>query len=462
MRALAEAEYSKRLVLLRAVVDEAAGRGHPDARAVADAFSVLAELQRYAPRAVRDAVAHPAIGPWALGVLDDLVRAVHRAEPGRLAAVAAVAAINGRVPLSIPVPVADERVILPSLGAAMLPGAPPGGTAVVTTGPRGSAVTAYGQVVRIPGDPHTDDGPWRGMRRVTIGTIGTNDANDAGGDAGSRDGTTSGYGTGGHGIGGWYCADGGHGTGAADGGDGAVTFLVDDLDPSRLPSGPPLAPRLSAGRLAGWRAVTGLGWRLLTGIHREAAAEVAAGVRVLVPLRTPPGGTASATSASGFGCVALSRPHGPLALAEALAHEVQHVKLAGLNTMFPLVTEPDGERFYAPWRADPRPAGALLQGAYAHLGVAGFWRRQWHAETGRATTLHAQTEFARWREAAWQATDVLLDSGRLTGQGERLAAGMLTALDAMRREAVPPEAARRAARLAEEHRARSAGREVSR
>jgi hypothetical protein len=36
----------------------------------------------------------------------------------------------------------------------------------------------------------------------------------------------------------------------------------------------------------------------------------------------------------------------------------------------------DGQRYYAPWRADPRLASGLLQGTYAFLGVSGFWRCQ--------------------------------------------------------------------------------------
>jgi hypothetical protein len=34
----------------------------------------------------------------------------------------------------------------------------------------------------------------------------------------------------------------------------------------------------------------------------------------------------------------------------------------------------DGHRYYVPWRDDPRPISGLLQGAYAYLGVTGFWR----------------------------------------------------------------------------------------
>ena len=48
--------------------------------------------------------------------------------------------------------------------------------------------------------------------------------------------------------------------------------------------------------------------------------------------------------------------------------------------MIPLM-KPCNERVYAPWRPEPRPVVGLLQGVYAHLGIARFWGAQWHVET---------------------------------------------------------------------------------
>ena len=64
--------------------------------------------------------------------------------------------------------------------------------------------------------------------------------------------------------------------------------------------------------------------------------------------------------------------------------------------MVPLV-ESGGEKVYAPWRQDPRPASGLLQGVYAHLGIVRFWQAQRHAETDPDDILRAQVHFARWR-----------------------------------------------------------------
>ncbi|WP_214411929.1 HEXXH motif domain-containing protein [Sphaerisporangium fuscum] len=412
-RLLTAAEYSKRLVLLRAVMERAPAERagvSGGAGAVRQAYDLLVALQRTTPAAVRHVIGHPAVGVWALHTL----RGPRDAStgPGRLAALAAGAAVLARVPISLTVTVerlAPGRcgVMLPSLGFAALPGTRAGDPAVVRVGPSGAAVEAAGHLVPIPPDPFAEDGAWLGLRRLSAGT-----------------------------------------------GPHAVRFLVDDVDPFRFPLVRRCAPRLPAGELSRWQAVVECGRRLLAGVHPEVAAEVSAGVGVLVPLLGAPGEVTSATSPEGFGCVALSRPSDARALTQTLAHEVQHGKLTALGTLFPLVAEPDGERFYAPWREDPRPVGGLLQGAYAHLGLALFWERQRHAETQRTARLHAQTEFARWRDATASVVRVLLTGRRLTPLGERFATGMLATLDALRAAPVSPRAARRAAHLLADHRTR--------
>ena len=76
-------------------------------------------------------------------------------------------------------------------------------------------------------------------------------------------------------------------------------------------------------------------------------------------------------------------------MAETLVHEFQHVKLCGLLDMVPLAAS-GAEKVYAPWRQDPRPAGGLLQGIYAHLGIVRFWQSQRQAETDPDGILRAQ------------------------------------------------------------------------
>ena len=85
------------------------------------------------------------------------------------------------------------------------------------------------------------------------------------------------------------------------------------------------------------------------------------------------------------------------------------------------LAEPGEQKVYAPWRQDPRPAGGLLQGIYAHLGIARFWQAQQHAETDRDGILRAQVLFARWGRAVGQAVQTLLPTGGLAPDGIRFA-----------------------------------------
>ena len=124
----------------------------------------------------------------------------------------------------------------------------------------------------------------------------------------------------------------------------------------------------------------------------------------------------SATSPAAYGAIATSWPPDQVTLAETLVHEFQHVKLCGLLDMVPLAASGE-QRVYAPWRQDPRPAGGLLQGVYAHLGIVRFWQAQQHAEADPDGLLRAQVHFARWRTGprpgrADAAGDGLPDPGR--------------------------------------------------
>ena len=97
-----------------------------------------------------------------------------------------------------------------------------------------------------------------------------------------------------------------------------------------------------------------------------------------------PGQEISATARQAFGAIAAALPASGADLARLIIHEFQHVKLGALIDMFDLYDRTDQRLFYAPWREDPRPVGALLQGTYAHLGVTDYWRSYRHLVTGYA------------------------------------------------------------------------------
>lgn len=227
-----------------------------------------------------------------------------------------------------------------------------------------------------------------------------------------------------------------------------IDLVVDDLDPHRWPGPTVIDGRLGPDELRLWQACLHSAWEILSKHHWTIAAEVGAMTAVLTPIRAADGGRDSATSRDTFGTVALSTPPDGRWLASTFAHEIQHAKLNAILDVVDL-TLPDDRRYYAPWRGDPRPLSGLLHGVYAHVGLAGFWRRQREFEDD----LRPHIEFARWRAAAVEVTGTILGSGRLTSAGERFVTLLSRTLTAWTLEPVPQAALEVAEHEAAEHRA---------
>jgi HEXXH motif-containing protein len=402
---LADVEYSKRLVLLRGVVERAAASGHPAAADAARGFQLLSALQEEAPAAVDDVLRYPSTGAWAQRTVRGLMTGSAGSPgptPGRLEALAAAAAVRAGVRRTVEVTVEDGALSLPSLGAAAVS---PGRATLRVSGTGTEITAADGRTVNIPTDPHGDAPGWHGLRRLTTRAEGR-----------------------------------------------TLDLLIDDLDPYRMPTMSNVADRLDANEVRRWTTALAPAWEALVRHHRVVADEIGAGLRVLTPLSPPDDGQVSATAPDTIGCAAMSTPPSARSMAVTLAHEIQHGKLAVLLELVDLTLPDDGSRYYAPWRDDPRPVSGLLQGAYAYLGVTGFWRRQRAHETGEAAA-DAHTEFARWRTAVHLVVRTLLTSGGLTREGTTFVSGIYRTLQSWDDEPVPATAAAQARRDEERHRA---------
>ncbi|MBA9004383.1 HEXXH motif domain-containing protein [Thermomonospora cellulosilytica] len=403
---LATGQANKRVVALAAVVSAAAESGHPEAAQAQRSLTLLKEIEQTHRAEARSVLLYPSVGIWSLRALRSLAGKVSPTEavrPGAgLAALAAAAAVKAGHRCTVEVPVRDGAVVLPSLGRALVRGR----SALVRSGPDGAVVTAGDTTVRIPDDPHKDGEGWESLRRL--------DAESSG-----------------------------------------IRFqvLLDDIDPDRWFGAEPLCERLGPEEVEHWRDMLGGAWRILTTRHPVTAEEIAACVTSLTPLHATRGLHTSGTPTHAFGTVGLSTPPDPTWLAATLAHEVQHTKLTALLDVLPLIRPDDDSRYYAPWREDPRPVHGLLHGVYAHLGLAAFWRRERHEESGERA-LHAHSEFARWRGATELAARTLAGSGRLTAAGQEFVARVRGTLRPWLTEPVPPAALDRARRDAERHLAR--------
>jgi HEXXH motif-containing protein len=395
MDLLRRAHRSRTLLLIHAL-----GRTVP-LRQKADldpAYTLLSIVDDKAPAVVTELLAAAPVGVWARGCVEDL-RAGGRPDLGYLAQVAAAAAIRAGFPATIRVGLHEGAATIPTLGTVRLdPGAETAEISVRADPVRATACAGGDPVVLADPDP-----AWSPMPRLAAGTA-----------------------------------------------DNPAGTILDDADPAHRYPGMTRPGRLSGAEVARWAAVFADGWDAVTA-HPSYAAGLASGLRSIVPVVPPAGVHLSASAPENYGIAALSYIDDPAALAVSLIHEFQHAKLAVLIDAVPLYRSGRDERFYAPWREDPRPVGALLQGTYAFLAVADIWRVRRARPALRA---EAQEAFALWRSRVTEATQTLRDSGLLTAAGERFVAGMAATVAGWAAEPVPAWADARAARIRVAHRRR--------
>jgi hypothetical protein len=103
-----------------------------------------------------------------------------------------------------------------------------------------------------------------------------------------------------------------------------------------------------------------------------------------------------------------------------------------------LTTEGSGTLYYAPWRDDPRPLGGLLQGVYAFLGIASFWRRRHQSVSGADAAL-AAFEYGHARGQTNEALRLVRSAGELTDDGCKFVDGLLARAAPWLSEPLPPE-----------------------
>ncbi|MGC0422898.1 HEXXH motif domain-containing protein [Embleya sp. AB8] len=390
--ALARAQESRRLLQVYAVVATARER-LPGARTahLTEALDLLAHLQRTAPDAARTVLTHPYTGAWAMrGLLRLRAPEFDPAAPdldqllGHLGSIAAAAALRADPEHGTP-----GRVELYTVGGwAHLP--------------------TLGRV-RVAADPG----------RIAL----TGRQWSVGGRLISRRQFNR------------RCSASAAGLSA--------TLSIEDLDPYRDVHRWQPTERLTAHQVSLLQRNFAFAWDQLAHSHRAYAAALPAALSTLVPVAAGPGVSLSSSSRHAFGGLALTPEVGPTTLAVTLVHEFQHNKLGAIQDITKLSAR-SAARYRAPWRLDPRPVGALLQGAYAHLGIADFWRARRHVVEGEEQD-RAQAEFAVHRAHVGEAIRTLRGSGELTPDGERIVAGMAATAEPWWAEDVPADAARRAA-----------------
>ncbi|MET0135305.1 MAG: HEXXH motif domain-containing protein [Kibdelosporangium sp.] len=377
VRQLRRVERDRRLLLIRALLDRVT-------EAPPGAWELLARVEQAAPEVLELVLAHPYTGSWA-GYATRLESPGWR-DAGYVHALAAAAAIRAGIDFRIPIPVRDGYSILPTLGVIRLPR----GESMADVHAEAGTIDVHSGLseIRLPRDLTTGTAQWWGVRRIQAG--------------------------------GWR-------------------LRLDDLDPYRGTREPLPPQRLTEPEAVLWHRLISDAWDLIRDRLPDFAEALRAGFQSVTPLPFEFFRTPSASSSDAFGSAILGRPGDAPTLAAMIVHEFQHNRLAVLAQLAPLWEEDPRERFYAPWRDDPRPIGGFVQGLYAFFGVAAFWR-----ETDRF-------EFAYHRLVTWRALTALRGDPGLTAAGRRFVAGIAGVLGPWQDEPVAAQELASARLAADDH-----------
>lgn len=232
---------------------------------------------------------------------------------------------------------------------------------------------------------------------------------------------------------------------------GGDTVVLDDLDRHRSCYGLPMADRLDPQRWGQWRDQLIRAFEVVAAGAPVRNAELRAGLLAIAPLAIDDRSHGrSVTHRYAFGAFAAGLPTSPEGLAATMIHEFQHSKLNAILDVVRLYDPHSAQTYFAPWRTDPRPIGALLHGTYAFAAVADFWDS---LRAEKSVERLATTQAAHYRTQVHRALQELGGAPGLTGSGRRFVA-VLSAETAARSRPLPPKAERKAARrLADTERA---------
>lgn len=408
VRRLRAAERSRRLLLLRGIIDQAAKFPEVSVPLPSPewAWELLARIEEQDPAAVETILAHPYTGSWA-GYTTRLCRQdvtgvcpfwVHL---GHVHCLAAAAAVRAGAGFEAELPIWQGAVSLPTLGMVRLRTGEAFGVAQVSASRAGIVFRNRHLEVRLPDDLSTETAGWQPVRRINS----------------------------------WH-------------GDRPLSVRLDDLDPYRGLYEPIPPKRLTPLEVESWRTVVDRAWQLLVTRLPDVAEALPVGLESLVPAPAVAFRLPSASTGEAFGSAIVAYSNDPEQLAAALVHEFQHIRLGGVQHLAALHTDDPRERLYAPWREDPRPIGGVLHGIYAFFGVTAFWRALAAAEPGNAL---ASFEFALWRAASWRTLRAVHQDESLTATGRRFLDGIAAEIAPWQEEPVAAEPAGWAAMSALDH-----------
>ncbi|MER7950757.1 HEXXH motif-containing putative peptide modification protein [Streptomyces sp. NPDC096079] len=377
---LRSALHARRLLLLKALLV----RVHRERASVEPgalgrferSWELLERVERRHPAVVRDVLDYPTTGAWLAGALAEPAGPVFDRLLGHLDHLAVTAALRGGDPLDLTTETPGGLLPLPGVGRLRVAAdrvRVSAGERIVRFHPDG-ARHALPAVLTLTGRRHgvlIGRGPgWRAVRPLP-----------------------------------------------------RAAARLDDLDPYRVPSGAGGGMVVTAADPAdtdhaAWSATWRAAQALLARTDPGRAAEVARGVRAVVPVLPRGPRHLGATLSAAPGAVLTSLPAEGQGMAETLVHELHHSKLATLHEIVPLYGRGRDAVHRVGWRSDPRPIAGVLHGAYAHLALTDLWRRAVTAEGVPTAWRHAAgQQFDDIHDQVGVALRILLESDELSGEG---------------------------------------------
>jgi HEXXH motif-containing protein len=379
VRELKAIQISRRLLLLKYI-----GENWPvDRHFWDDAIATLSRVQEMDPEIFTDLMADPLVGAWLIRTTTQIRHTGSAAEAdlGHLSCVAAAAAMRSCVDVELTGYAVNGRLTLPQFGEMRFSGEATGSVLMRISRAAATLVSSTGETASTGGPG------WRPLRRLTGGYRGL-----------------------------------------------ACAIRVEDGNPYRDGYHAPPSERLTSVEAETWQALFADAWTLIGHYLPERVAELAEGLRAVVPLQDLGDGAArSGTARESIGALGLTKPRSPEDFVITIVHEFQHSKLSAVLDLLELYESNGQERHFAPWRMDARPTAGLIQGVYAFLGVAEAWRGL-RADPDLATA--AEHQFAEVREQVRVGLEALERSIELTPDGIRFVAGMRAALDQMLAEPI--------------------------
>lgn len=178
-------------------------------------------------------------------------------------------------------------------------------------------------------------------------------------------------------------------------------------------------------------------------------------IKKIVPLKVISSAVPSSSNSTMQGIIFCTYVKDPLLISEMLIHECSHNKLFLLQEVDPVLDPKihgDGwtiEKYYSPWRSDPRPLNGILHGLFVFSEVIKFWNYIIKLKNNKDYKHISYKRYYLLIEQAKIALDVLNKHATFTSVGKKLIVGIEKNIIELRSKITPDDLNKTEAHFAE-------------